>query len=57
MELLDELLRMLEEKLETTHKMIGEFEESMDYATHCTLQGFAEGIDYAIEEIRNRLPK
>jgi hypothetical protein len=49
---LDELLRLLEGKLETTRKMIDEFDERMDYATHCSLQGFAEGIAYAIEEIR-----
>ncbi len=48
----DELLRLLEEKLEMTRKMIDEFEEGMDYATHCSLQGFAEGIAYTIEEIK-----
>ncbi len=50
MERLEELRQALEEKLERTRKMIDEFEEGMDYATHCTLQGFAEGLAFAIEE-------
>ncbi len=54
---LDELLRLLEGKLETTRKMIDEYDERMDYATHCSLQGFAEGIAYAIEEIRELAAK
>ena len=56
MEVLEELLQLLGDKLETTRKMIDEYEESMDYATHCSLRGFAEGLDYAMEEIRNLLP-
>ncbi len=54
MELLEELLEMFEGKMETVRKMIDEFEEGMDYATHCALQGFSEGLSYAIEEIRKK---
>ena len=35
--------------------MITAFEEGMDYASHCTLQGFAEGLGYAIDEIKERM--
>ncbi|MGD0232844.1 MAG: hypothetical protein ABSC19_21255 [Syntrophorhabdales bacterium] len=52
----DELLQVLEEKLETTRRMIDEYDERMDYASHCTLQGFVEGLGYAIEEMRSRRP-
>jgi len=55
MEALKELQQVLEEKLETTRKMIDEYDEMMDYATHCTLQGFAEGLAFALEETKNRL--
>lgn len=55
MERLEELRQALEEKLERTRKMIDEFEEGMDYMTHCTLQGFAEGLAFAIDEVRERL--
>lgn len=55
MEPLEELQQALEEKLERTRKMIDEFDEGMDYATHCTLQGFAEGLAFAIEELKERL--
>jgi len=55
MEALEELRLAFEKKLERTRKMIGEFEEGMDYATHCTLQGFAEGLAFAIEELDERL--
>ncbi len=54
MEPIEELLRLFEEKMETITKMIDEFEEGMDYATHCTLQGFSEGLGYAIEELRRK---
>ncbi len=54
MEPLQELLGMFQDKLESVRKMIDEFEEGMDYASHCTLQGFAEGLDYAIEEIAKK---
>ncbi len=49
------LLGSFEEKLEAVRKMIDEYDESMDYASHCTLQGFAEGLAFAIEETKNRL--
>ncbi len=52
MEPLQELVALFEDKLEAVRKMIEEYEEGMDYASHCTLQGFAEGLSYAIEEIR-----
>jgi hypothetical protein len=55
MEPLEELQQALEEKLERTRKMIDEFDEGMDYATHCTLQGFAEGLAFTIEELKERL--
>jgi hypothetical protein len=55
MEQLRELLRMFEEKLGLIRDMIDAYEEGMDYASHCTLQGFAEGLMFAIEEIRTRL--
>ncbi len=55
MELSNEILRVLEEKLEAVRNMIAAYEEGMDYASHCTLQGFAEGLSFAIEEIRHRL--
>ena len=55
MELLEEVRQALEEKLERTRRMIDEFDEGMDYATHCTLQGFAEGLACAIEELQGRM--
>jgi hypothetical protein len=55
MELLEEVRQALEEKLERTRRMIDEFDEGMDYATHCTLQGFAEGLAFAIEELQERM--
>ena len=55
MEPLRELQRVLEEKLETTRNMVDEYDEMMDYATHCTLQGFAEGLAFALEETKSRL--
>ncbi len=55
MEPLEELRQALQEKLERTRAMIDEFDEGMDYATHCTLQGFAEGLAFAIEEVQERL--
>lgn len=54
MEPLKELVEMFEEKLQTMRRMIDEFDEQMDYATHCTLQGFAEGLEFAIEEIKKK---
>ncbi|OPY67229.1 MAG: hypothetical protein A4E57_02412 [Syntrophorhabdaceae bacterium PtaU1.Bin034] len=55
MEQLKELLAIFEERLELIRKTIAEFDEGMDYATHCSLQGFAEALEYVVEEIRNRL--
>lgn len=57
MEPLEELLVAFADKLETIHKTISEFEEGMDYATHCSLQGFAEGLAYAMEEIKIRIDR
>ncbi len=57
MEPLQELLAAFADKLETIYKTISEFEEGMDYATHCSLQGFAEGLAYAMEEIKNRMDR
>ena len=52
---LQELLQLFEEKLADVRAMIAAFEEGMDYASHCTLQGFAEGLSYAIDEVRERI--
>jgi hypothetical protein len=56
MDPLEELVQLFEGKLEAVRGMVDAFEEGMDYASHCSLQGFAEGLGYAIEEIRRRLP-
>jgi hypothetical protein len=53
MEPLRELQQALEEKLEATRKMIDEYDEMIDYATQCTLQGFAEGLAFALEETKS----
>ena len=58
MDELKELSRLLErlgEKLEYTRRLIAEYEETMDYASHCNLLGFAEGIEFALEEIGETL--
>ena len=55
MEPLKEILEVFEEKLVTIREMIDVYEEGMDYASHCALQGFAEGLMFAVEEIRNRI--
>jgi hypothetical protein len=58
MDELKELARLLErlgEKLEYTRRLIAEYEETMDYASHCNLLGFAEGIEFALEEIGETL--
>lgn len=52
---MEELVRTFEEKLAAVRSMIDQYDEAMDYASHCSLQGFAEGIAFAIEEARNRL--
>ena len=49
---LDAVIASLEKKLSDTRELIDGFDEAMDYVTHCTLQGFAEGIDFAIEELK-----
>ena len=51
------LLERLEGKLEYTRKLIAEYEETMDYASHCNLLGFAEGIEFALEELGETLKK
>jgi hypothetical protein len=48
---LNELRERLEEKLGYTRRLIAEYEETMDYASHCNLLGFAEGIEFVMEEI------
>ncbi|HUJ68535.1 MAG TPA: hypothetical protein VLW86_03380 [Syntrophorhabdales bacterium] len=52
---MEELVRTFEEKLAAVRSMIDQYDEAMDYASHCTLQGFAEGIAFAVEEAKNRL--
>jgi len=52
---MEELVRTFEEKLAAVRSMIDQYDEAMDYASHCTLQGFAEGIAFAIDEVKNRL--
>jgi hypothetical protein len=55
MERLDEILEVFEEKLTAVRAMIDAYEEGMDYASHCVLEGFAEGLAFAMEEVRARL--
>jgi hypothetical protein len=57
MDPLEELVQLLEEKLRVVSGMVDAFEEGMDYASHCSLEGFAEGLAFAIEEIKSRLPE
>src|ERR1700690_1212675 len=45
------LLERLRDKLAYTRRLIAEYEETMDYMSHCSLQGFAEGIEFALEEM------
>jgi len=52
---LAELKRRLREKLKYTKKLIEEYEETMDYASHCNLVGFAEGIEFTLEEIEEAI--
>jgi hypothetical protein len=54
MQPLKELRQSFEEKLETVRKLIDGFDENMDYASFCSLQGFAEGLDFAIEELKKK---
>ncbi len=58
MDELKELARLcerLEGKLEYTRRLIAEYDETMDYASHCNLLGFAEGVEFVLEEIRETL--
>jgi hypothetical protein len=55
MEELKKLLEMLEEKLAYAKRLIAEYDETMDYASHCNLLGFAEGIEFVMEEIEEML--
>jgi hypothetical protein len=48
---LHRIRRSLRDKLRQTEVMIEQYEETMDYATHCSLQGFFEGIGFALDEI------
>ncbi len=50
-ERLTRLMQRLKEKLDYTRKLIAEYEETMDYASHCNLLGFAEGIEFTLDEI------
>lgn len=49
---LEMVIASLEKKLSDTRELIEGYDEAMDYATHCALEGFAEGIDFAIEELK-----
>ena len=55
MEELKKLLEMLEEKLTYAKRLIAEYDDTMDYASHCNLLGFAEGIEFVMEEIEEML--
>ena len=55
MEELKKLLEMLEAKLTYAKRLIAEYDETMDYASHCNLLGFAEGIEFVMEEIEEML--
>jgi hypothetical protein len=49
---LNELVASFEAKLQRVRDLINAYEEGMDYVSHCTLQGFAEGLEFAIEEMK-----
>ncbi len=55
MDNLRKLLEMLEDKLAYTKQLIDEYDETMDYASHSNLMGFAEGIEFVMEEIEEAL--
>jgi len=55
MEELKKLLEMLEGKLTYAKRLIAEYDDTMDYASHCNLLGFAEGIEFVMEEIEEML--
>jgi hypothetical protein len=52
---LKELLHLFQEKLADVQAMIAAYEEGMDYASHCALQGFAEGLAFAVDELKARV--
>jgi len=54
-EYLVRLKKRLNEKLKYTKKLMEEYEETMDYASHCNLVGFAEGIEFTLEEIEEAI--
>jgi hypothetical protein len=55
MDNLRKLLEMLEDKLAYTRRLIAEYDETMDYVSHSSLMGFAEGIEFVMEEIEEAL--
>lgn len=55
MDNLRKLLEMLEDKLAYTKQLIADYDETMDYVSHSSLLGFAEGIEFVMEEIEERL--
>ena len=55
MEELKKLLEMLEGKLTYAKRLIAEYDDTMDYASHCNLLGFAEGIEFVMEGIEEML--
>jgi hypothetical protein len=55
MESIKDIIDVFEDKLAAIKGMIDAYDENMDYASHCTLQGFAEGLMYVIDELRARL--
>ena len=55
MDNLRKLLEMLEDKLAYTRQLIAEYDETMDYVSHSSLMGFAEGIEFVMEEIEEAL--
>jgi len=55
MDNLRKLLEMLEDKLAYTKQLIADYDETMDYVSHSSLLGFAEGIEFVMEEIEEML--
>jgi hypothetical protein len=54
---MEALLHAFEDKMKMVHRLIDEYDETMDFASHCSLQGFAEGLGFAIEETRERIER
>ena len=50
---LEQLQKVIEDRLEYTRELIEGYDEKMDYATHCSLNGFAEGLEYVLEEVKS----